>query len=233
MDNYELQDILARISEIINKPELSAARDLVVDVMSVCNPVAGIAAGAINKLISDYDAYKLTLLLKGLSTNLNMEKRINELYNYVNKSDENAINVANILKKTINAESPKTCLIYGLVIADHLDSNHSFSQEELIVCKALENCTDYDLSSFKEIIDQYGVKAEDGRTRIILPSSIANEDKYIITCDWCVYNRIFVMESIKVENSSLVYGRFYYTSGPANILLKYINDLHRVWEYQQ
>lgn len=233
MDNYELQDILARISEIINKPELSAARELAVDVMSVCNPVAGIAAGAVNKLITDYEAYKLTLLLKGLSTNLNMEKRINELYNYINKSDENAINVANIFKKTINAESPKACLIYGLVIADHLASNKSFSQEELIVSKALENCTDYDLNLFKEIMEQYGVKAEDGRTSIVLPSDMANEGKYIITCDWCVYNRLFVMDSIKAEDSTIVYGRFYYTSEPANILLKYIDDLHRVWDYQQ
>lgn len=232
MSNYELKDVLARISEITNKPELSVIRELTVGVVGTCNPVAGIVAGTINSVITDYNTYKLTLLLKGISTGLNIETRMNELYNYINQSEENAINVANIFKKTINAESPKVCLLYGLLIADHLESSNSFTQEELIVCKALENGTDFDLCIFKDIMEQYTKDEETERKSIVLPSGLKNRDEYITTCDWCVYNRIFVMENVKCENSILKYNRFYYASAPANILLKYINDLHRVWDYQ-
>lgn len=232
MQNHELKDILTRISEITNKPELSPIRELTVGVIGVCNPVAGVAAGTINSVISDYNIYKLTLLLKGISSGLNTETRMNELYNYINKSDENAINVANIFQKVINAESPKVCLLYGLIIAEHLDSSNCFTQEELIVCKALENSTDYDLSIFKNIMEQY-TKAEENERKIIeLPSGLENRDSYVTTCDWCVYNRIFVIEHVKYENSTLIHNRFYYVSAPANILLKYIDDLHRVWDYQ-
>lgn len=232
MDNYGLQDVLNRISAVINKPELSAFRELAVGLLGIYNPIVGVSAGAINRVISDFNTYKITLLLEGLSTNTSMERRMNELFNYVNKSDENAINVANIFKKVINAESPKACLIYGLIIADHLNGSNSFRQEELIVCKALENGTDHDLSIFKDIMEQYVVKVENNRESVELPLNLANKDEYIVTCDWCLYNRVFVMESIKFENTTLVNGRFYYTSAPANILIKYINDLHRIWNYQ-
>lgn len=229
MKNYELQDILAGILDVINKPELCAFRELVVGMLGVHDPMTGVAMGAINRFISDYNSYKLSLLLKGLSTNLNMEKCMNELYNYVSKSDENAINVANVFKEAINAESPKVCLIYGLIIADHLDGNNGFTQEELIVCKALENGTDNDLCLFKDIMDLYLIKEDNDRESIVLPSNI--ENNYIITCDWCLYNRLFIMESVKVENTTLINGRFYYTTTPAKILLKYINDLSRIWNY--
>lgn len=59
----QLKDILTRISEITNKSELSPIRELTVGVIGVCNPVAGVAAGTINSVISDYNIYKLTLLL--------------------------------------------------------------------------------------------------------------------------------------------------------------------------
>ncbi len=76
-------------------------------------------------------------------------------------------------------------------------------------------------------------KAEENARKIIeLPSGLENRDSYITTCDWCVYNRIFVIEYVKYENSTLIHNRFYYVSAPANILLKYIDDLHRVWDYQ-
>ena len=64
MQNHELKDVLTRISEITNKPELNPIRDLVVDVIGVFNPVAGVAAGTINNVITDYNTYKITLLLQ-------------------------------------------------------------------------------------------------------------------------------------------------------------------------
>lgn len=232
MGNYNLRNILSKIMEKMDKPELRMFRDIAVDVVSIYNPVIGVAAETTNKFISDYSTYKLTLLLKGLSSNSNMEKRMNELYNYITKSDENTINIANVFKKTINAESPKACLIYGLIVAKHLDNDENFTQEELLVCKALENGTDQDLCLFKDIMERFVSKVEDEGESIILPQDLENRGRYINTCDWCVYNRIFVMENVKFVDPTLKYGKYYYASAPANILLKYIDDLHRIWNYQ-
>ena len=93
---------------------------------------------------------------------------MNELYNYVNSSPEKAIIVANLFKQTVNAECPKVCVIYGLILANHLETLTEFTHEELIVCKALENATDYDLKNFKEIMENYLKPTSNGR-RIVFP----------------------------------------------------------------
>ena len=58
MDNIVLQDVLDKISEMINKPELYAFRELTVGVLGICNPMTSVAAGAINGFISDYSSLK-------------------------------------------------------------------------------------------------------------------------------------------------------------------------------
>ena len=45
--------------------------------------------------------------------------------------------IANLFKQTVAAECPKACIIYGLILASHLDSDTKFTYDELIVCKAL------------------------------------------------------------------------------------------------
>ncbi|MEE0093100.1 MAG: sugar transferase, partial [Collinsella aerofaciens] len=52
------------------------------------------------------------------------------------KVDDDPIIVANLFKQTVNAECPKVCVIYGLILANHLETLTEFTHEELIVCKA-------------------------------------------------------------------------------------------------
>lgn len=190
-------------------------------------------AGVGDNFLSEYNTFKLSLLLKGLSTGLNVEMRLNELYNYVNSSQEAAICVANLFRRNINAECPKVCVIYGLILANHMGSNTKFSQDELIICKALENATECDLKNFKEIMEKYLKPVLKGN-RIVFPKGFTDLAEFTTTCDWGVYNRIFISrmaEWEEMEEGVLDISTYYYEAKPASVLMKYIKDARQTWNY--
>ena len=231
--NYDLTDIVNVISEKMNNPMVDIVRNGTVGVAGLVNPFFGVAAGIGNDLLSKFNDFKLGCLLNGLASEQNTEKRLNQLYTYVNSTPEKAIIVANLFKQTINAESPKACIIYGMIMANHLDKDTKFTHEELIVCKAIESATDYDLDNFKEIMDNY-MKSINGERKIVFPNGFPKTDELISTCDWCVYNRIFISKTLEVESFDdvvLDMGTHYYESPPARVLLDYINDTKRIWYY--
>ena len=172
---YDLTDIGNALSRVMDNPMTKIIRSGSIGVLGVVNPVAGIVGGIGNDLLSEYNTFKLGHLLNGLASGFNLERRLNELYNYVNSSPEKAIIVANLFKQTVNAECPKVCVIYGLILANHLETLTEFTHEELIVCKALENATDYDLKNFKEIMENYLKPTSNGR-RIVFPDSWSGSD---------------------------------------------------------
>ena len=131
------------------------------------------------------------------------------------------------------AECPKVCVIYGLILANHLETLTEFTHEELIVCKALENATDYYLKNFKEIMENYLKPTSNGR-RIVFPKDFADIAAFTTTCDWCVYNRIFVSRTAEwgeMEEGILDMSTYYYEANPASVLLDNINAARQTWNY--
>lgn len=129
--------------------------------------------------------------------------------------------------------NPKVCVIYGLILANHLETLTEFTHEELIVCKALENATDYDLKNFKEIMENYLKPTSNGR-RIVFPKDFADIAAFTTTCDWCVYNRIFVSRTAEwgeMEEGILDMSTYYYEANPASVLLDNINAARQTWNY--
>ena len=230
---YDLTDIGNALSRVMDNPMTKIIRSGSIGVLGVVNPVAGIVGGIGNDLLSEYNTFKLGHLLNGLASGFNLERRLNELYNYVNSSPEKAIIVANLFKQTVNAECPKVCVIYGLILANHLETLTEFTHEELIVCKALENATDYDLKNFKEIMENYLKPTSNGR-RIVFPKDFADIAAFTTTCDWCVYNRIFVSRTAEwgeMEEGVLDMSTYYYEANPASVLLDNINAARQTWNY--
>lgn len=111
---YDLTDIGNALSRVMDNPMTKIIRSGSIGVLGVVNPVAGIVGGIGNDLLSEYNTFKLGHLLNGLASGFNLERRLNELYNYVNSSPEKAIIVANLFKQTVNAECPKVCVIYAI-----------------------------------------------------------------------------------------------------------------------
>lgn len=234
--NRSLTDVVNIIANTIDNSITRITVSGVIDVINIVNPVAGVAASIADNLLSRYNDLKFSLLLKGLSTGLNMEMRLNELYDYVTSSPEKAITVANLFRKTVNAECPKVCIIYGIILANHVESNTNFTQDELIVCRALENATEFDLVNFKRIMKNH-LKTTSIGNRIVFPKDFADLNKFITTCEWGVYNRIFVFrihewgEMEELKDDVLNIDTDYYVANPASVLAKYINDAHQTWDH--
>ena len=232
---YDLTDIGNALSEAMDNPVVEIIRSGAIGVLGLANPVLGMAVGIGNDLLSKYNNFKLSYLLSGLASGCNLEKRLNQLYTYVTSSSEKAINIANLFKQTVAAECPKACIIYGLILASHLDSDTKFTYDELIVCKALENATDYDLKNFKEIMDNYLISKPNGRERIVFPKGFSDIDIFTTTCDWCVYNRIFVSQMAhweEMDEGTADVNTYYYTARPASVLLNYIDNCNQTWYYK-
>lgn len=230
---YNLTDIENTIIEAIDTPMTKTIRSGAIGVLGLINPVAGVIAGIGDNILSDYRTYKFSHLLNGLSSGLNLEARLNELYTYVTSSKDNAITVANLFTKTINAECPKVCFIYGLILADHMNNNTKFTQDELIVCKALENATEFDLNNFKEIMEKYLKPISDGN-RIVLPEELGKSNKFTLTCEWAVYNRLFTSHPTEwgdIEEEYEGLNTQYHESKPASVLMEYIKAASQIWNY--
>ena len=106
-NTHDLTDIKKVLTEAMNNPIAEVIRSGSVGALGIINPVAGVAVGIGDTLLSEYNIFKLSMLLKGLSKGSVMEKRLNELYNYVNLSPEHAISVSNLLKKLLMQSARK------------------------------------------------------------------------------------------------------------------------------
>ena len=227
--NHDLTEIRDVISEAMDNPLKDIISSGVVGVLGIVNPIAGVAAASVNTFVAKYDEFKLCLLIKGLASGKNIEKSINKLYHYVKSSPTRAISVANLFKKAINAENPKACVIYGMILAKHTNDKSDFTQDELIACKALESATDYDLGNFKEIMEKY-LEAESSSVFIQFPPKLPSEAEYQTTCDWCVYNRIFTYKAFDASDGVLDMTSRYTVAKPAYVLLQYVTDASQVWD---
>lgn len=228
-----LTDIINTLVKVMDTPIANGIRSGAIGVLGILHPIAGIAAEVGNGFLSEYDDFKFSLLLKGLSSESNLEKRLNGLYNYVNASPEKAIIVANLFRKTIISECPKVCVIYGLILATHLKNNTEFTQDELIICKALENATEYDLHNFRILMEKY-LKSDSNGNRIVFPKDFPNLNEFTVTCDWGVYNRLFLLRSFQWEemrDTTLEIYTNYYEAKPASVLMNYIKKATPIWNY--
>lgn len=229
-NKHDLSDIGSIISNVMDSSFMKIISSTSIDILGILNPIAGIAAKVGGNILHKYNNFKFALLLKGLSIGTNIENRLDELYNYVNSNKGNAINVANLFRKTLNAECPKVCVIYGLILANHMGNDTEFTQDELIVCRALENATERDLKNFKDIMEKYIEPTPNGK-KIIFPDGFANLIEFTTTCDWGVYNRIFVSRNAEYKNCSIILGTNYYEAESASILKEYINKAYSIWDY--
>ncbi|MCD8197770.1 MAG: hypothetical protein LUE24_11515 [Lachnospiraceae bacterium] len=233
--DYTFEDIVNAVIEILNKPKVELARVGAVSVLGAANPVMGVVADVGNTFLSSYNDFKLNCLLSGLASGLKIEKRLNQLYTYVKSSPEKALIVANTFKRTVNAESPKVCILYGLILADHLDDSTTFTIDELIVCRALEEATDFDLENFKIVMEEYlrprlSEAEKVSKCQVSFPKDFDRETELNTTCDWCVYSRLFTSHALERQGieDTLNLDENYYATNAAVILLDYIHKARQI-----
>ena len=116
--------------------------------------------------------------------------------------------------------------MYGMILGKHIKENDCFSQNELIICRALVNATELDIINFKLIMENY-IKSSSSDNIISIPEDLDNYESITSTRDWCLYNRIFVSNiALKVDdNGSGTFYNDYHITEPAKLLMKYIPAL--------
>ncbi len=228
----DLTDVFDAIQNTLETPMGGACKELVVDAISSMSSVIG---SAVNVGLQHFNEIKLWYLLKGLSSDLDVEKRLNQLHNYVTSSVSRAFTVANVFRETVAANSPHICLLYGYILSRHLGENEKdFSQDDIILCHALENASDYDLDIFIEIMTS--CVAEDK----IIKYKKQDKKKYDQTCTWCLYNRLFIKREYIYAELAGKYDDIpddidistgYHVESAAELLCKMIDDLKQIWHY--
>ena len=228
----DLTDVIDAIQNTLDTSVGDVCKELAVSAISITNPMLGTA---INLGLQHFNEIKLRLLLRGLASDQNIETRLNQLYAYVKGSATRAFAVANTFRETIAANSPHICMLYGIILSKHLGSKESdFSQDDIIVCRALENASDYDLDIYKELMTHCVTKEKEIAYRK------QDKKRYDITCVWCANNRLFTKNGyIHAELSGnyddipdeMIINTHYHIESAAVLLYELIKELEQVWNY--
>ena len=169
---------------------------------------------------------------KCISRGENIEKSINELYNYVD-DEERAFHISNAFRKIIMTNSRISAAIIAYIIGEIKTNKRDFTSEDIILFNALEGMTDFDIRCFKELMEQsnysfiLGVKYFDKQSfpddkRIIYNELLEFGDK----------NRLFIKGLITTENQGEVFiGDSYAPKKEAFDLLDYICKVNQILNY--
>ena len=198
---------------------------------SVSHPLAGAIIQLFQQFTSVVDEVKINNVLRGLATGIDQERLINQLYNYVSESDENAYYVANTLRKALLSDSPIICCVLGRILSDHVDKNLKYDHSDMVIIHALENATDADLRLFKSLMSSEVFRLSPKDQIEYLYKEISNNPSVQDCIDWCVYNRILKSTTADVVGEELIWGPSYACTETAERLYKYINSVWQVFSY--
>ncbi len=221
-----------KLLRVIKSKEANAVATVGITGVSGANPLAGIFLTAIHEIAELADEARVDAVIKGLSVGIDQEKQINQLYNYVEKSDECAFYVANTLRKALLSDSPVACTIMGRILACHVNEDTVYTQEDKIVFNALENATDSDIKQFRNVMKNYSATNDKGNTVFHIPNEVINQSDFRISLDWCVFNRLFEgVPGISWAVTGQNYDDSYSPTPAACKLLDYIESVRQVLNY--
>ena len=167
-----------KVLNIFNRPEVQAGLSTATEGISISNPAAGLILTAVKDVVSVADEVRAQRILKGLASGLNQETHMNELQNFIAASDQNALFIADVLRKALLSDSLIVCTLMGRIVADHASRNTPFDQYDAIIVHAVESATDDDLREFYHIMNSL---SDDG--------FVETENKLV--SDWGANCRLF------------------------------------------
>ena len=224
-----MEPVQKKLLKILKYDEVDAALTVGTAAVSVAKPLAGFFLTAAHEIAGLADEMRIDAVVRGLSTELNQEKQINQLYGYVGKSEENAFYVVNTLRKALLADSLIACTVMGRILAKHVNDGSSYDQNDNIVFHALENATDDDIRIFVKIMKEY--RTEKGPFRIPDDKKDVNMQSAI---EWCVYSRLFYGPSGGISwvmSEDEGYDTTHSPTSAGNRLMEYVESVKQILEY--
>lgn len=225
-------EIQAKLMKLLKSTKANIVADVGIAAVSAADPLMGVILTAAHDIGDLADEFRINALIKGLSTGFNQEKQINQLYNYVEKSEKNAFYVTNTLRKALLSDSPIACTIMGRMLACHIEGGTVYTQEDNIIFHALENATDYDIRQFYKVMNEYKENDEAGDVVFHIPNEIFNNSDFASSLNWCVLNRIFngISGAVWVKEGQ-AYDNSHSPTPAANRLFEYVDSVKQVLRY--
>lgn len=223
------------MNKLIEKIKEKEGNTLVSDVVEVIPELNNVyeCIGKIAKLSNDY---KLNCAWKCLANGINVEKSINELYNYVNDS-ERAFFISNEFRKIILSSSVLSSSVIAFIVGKIVKENRKCTHKEAIILNAIRNMTDYDLKNFKIMMEKSIDKLVDHEIIEISKLDKENIDSYKYTLHVCTNGGVFLLEkglmgeADENEYLSLYEGSHYLVTEIAYTLMEYLEAVRQLLNY--
>lgn len=214
---------------LISKIEQLTGIDLTNDLE--CVPDLGQLVQVANTLNSIVNSKKLNVAWKCLDSDVNVEKSINELYNYVT-NEERAFYIAECFRKIAWSNSKIAAAIIGLIVGEIKNQSRDFCNEDIILLNALENMTDFDIRNFKSLMegdyinDDIGIEYFD---TTLFPDD--KKEEYMEILELGEKYRLFSSSTNSVEGENFFFGKEYIPKKVSKNLLTYINRVKQILNY--
>lgn len=200
------------------------------EIIKIVNPATAAPIEMLKKVFPELKEFQLNQILEGLVKSENEEMRVNQLYQYSQKSDGRNI-LYKLSEQAVSSSSTKTLVILGIMLSDCMKENSDPSYEDVIVMNALRAASDYEIKYIKEICEQYVDEDNYIDCKRIDNSQLAKE--YNRTLKWGVTNRVIEETGERhFKDLELVgWGDFLIVNECTEKLIYYINKAKQVLEY--
>lgn len=188
----------------------------------------------VNEWINDVSKYsndiKLAEAWRCIAEDNDIEKSINQLYDYVS-NEERAFFISDSLRKIILCNSRISSSIIAYIMGEIVENDRNFEHRDAVLYSALLQMTDYDIRNFKYLMENAigRFKEDDGiidETKII-----NNKESFEITMQICASTGVFRTENSVVNNETFYSGNFLKVTDTAYSLLKYIDKVRQLLNY--
>lgn len=223
IESEKFNGLVSKITQFLESDFLNDAE---------CIPYFGEFVQAANVLNKTINNKKLYAAWRCFAEDENIEKSVNELYNYVN-NEERAFYVADCFRKIAWSNSKIAASIIGLMLGEIKSANREFSYDDVVLFNALEYMTDFDIRNFKSIMEGNFI-ATDDVGRKYFDVSLFPDDKredYLLTLTFGERHRILSSIQQALKGKTVQFSTFYTTNKFSAVLLKYINKVNQILNY--
>ena len=220
---------MERINQLKEKFAHFYEKDTTQDLISV-TPYLKEANEWINEVSKYSNDIKLSEAWKCIGQGNDIEKSINQLYNYVNDADR-AFFVSDSFRKIILCNSRLASSIIAYIMGEIIAESREFKHSDALLYNALYQMTDYDVRNFKYIMENtVGRFSEDDKI-IDETKIIENKESINLTIQVCLASGLLGVESTVEYDDGLISGDFKVVTSVAERLLEYINKVNALLEY--
>lgn len=204
--------------------------DALIPIVETIKPESVFVLEPLNAVYKSANQMKLQYMLSGLAEGLDMERKMNDLYNYV-KNRDRAFYVSECVQKVLLSNAPVVCCILGLMLSDLTQKDDDIDQIDAVLLNALSGFTDEDIRNFSDIVSGKYLKNDlDGD---YIDTQMFPENKmmhYGLTVDLCTQSRI-LQSDFATDGKGGLYVGLIKTTIVSDRLNGYVNRARRQLNY--